>query len=71
MALEEVEEEAKIMSIVTSGLIALFTLFSYLGDTVAIIYIYLGWCGYLTIFSIRFHRNLNRKYDLDSRNKTP
>lgn len=51
---EEVDAEARIMQVVTAGLIALFTLFSYLGDTVAIIYIYLGWCVYIMVFSINF-----------------
>ena len=68
---EDVEEEGRLMFGVTMGICFLFTIFSYLGDTSAIIYIYLGWCVYVAIFSIIFRKRLKHKYGLVARNKTP
>lgn len=60
---EEIEEEARLLLGATSVLCALFIVFSHLGDTVAIVYIYLGWCIYVMIFSIRFHNKYERAHD--------
>lgn len=56
----EIDEEGRLMFAVTMGLCGLFTIFSYGADTVAIIYIYLGWCIYITVFSIRFYKKRRR-----------
>lgn len=58
---EDVEEEGRLMFMVTMAICFLFTIFSYSGDTPAITWIYFGWCVYVTVFSIRFRRKIKVK----------